>query len=464
MAKFKAIAGFTAGLMLLTSTAFADNLLVDGDDLAAGTNFSVTGEAACTEPTPKTGDLEIRRTGNVSSGQVFSNSEALTITRTITGPNTTDVSSDVVGTVANVPAAWQTSANNTRFKIADISTTVAAGAANGIYTVEYKAVGQTSTVELSNSFTVTVNLSCTPTDETAPESTLTATVPGDPDPVPYATDTWTNKTVTVEITAEDNLGGSGVKEIRYTVNDADTAITAGTVYSTPLEFSTDGTSAIRYAAIDNENNVETVKSFVVKVDKTPPTSVVGGVTEGAVYVSAPTVSCTATDQVGLSGVATHGIPSGNTTTPGAKSVSCNGATDNAGNVQTTASAVVNYTLAPIGGFNSNFDGNAVLKVKPNQAVPLKWAFNDGTENLALLSGATLNSVTSNRCTSIEGVDTPGETAEIAAGASGLQLLPDNSYQINWKAVSTTGCRALTVNMTLTGGGTFSRTILVNIAR
>jgi trimeric autotransporter adhesin len=119
-----------------------------------------------------------------------------------------------------------------------------------------------------------------------------------------------------------------------------------------------------------------------------------------------------------------------------------------------------------GAFNSNFDGITVLRVKPNQTIPLQWAFTDGTTNHALLAGTvSLNSVSSTRCTLVSGTDgTEQATTEGLTGASGLQLLSDDSYQVNWKANSTTGCRALTVTAPYTGGEAWSRTVLVDIRK
>lgn len=252
---------------------------------------------------------------------------------------------------------------------------------------------------------------------------------------------------------------------RFTASDALSGLAASFTTSFTKTTTGEGTSvSVSSGAVsDVAGNTNTgVSSAAFKIDKTAPTSVVAGVTAGAVYGVAPTVTCAASD--GLSDVKSPGTPTGNTAGAGVKSVTCNGATDHADNVQTDASPSVSYTLAPIGGFNSNFDGSAVLRVKPNQAIPLKWAFNDGTTNVALLSGASLSSVSSTRCIA-GGTDGTEEAAtEFAAGASGLQLLTDNSYQMNWKATSTTGCRALTVTMAFKDGGSTSRTILVNIAK
>jgi sugar lactone lactonase YvrE len=148
------------------------------------------------------------------------------------------------------------------------------------------------------------------------------------------------------------------------------------------------------------------------------------------------------------------------------------AVDGAGNLyiaDTINNRVRRVQLAAVivaGAFNSNFDGNTVLQVKPNRAIPLQWAFTDGTTNHALLAGTvSLNSVSSTRCTQASGTDgTEDATTEGLTGASGLKLLSDDSYQVNWKANSTTGCRALTVTAPYTSGGAWSRTVLVDIRK
>jgi hypothetical protein len=151
------VAAMTAAAMLITAAqALADGAEVDGDDVDASTsNFSVTDEDACDEDVTKTGDLFIRRNPSAA----FGDGEELTVTVTIT-PTTSDIVSAVVGTVAQVPDTWSGSSTATMFKIADISTTVKAGAANDTYTVEYEVVGQTSGTTRGDTFDVTVDLDC----------------------------------------------------------------------------------------------------------------------------------------------------------------------------------------------------------------------------------------------------------------------------------------------------------------
>src|SRR5215217_4663302 len=114
-----------------------------------------------------------------------------------------------------------------------------------------------------------------PSDTTAPTSTASATVPDGTGTSPYAGGTsWTNKDVTVTLNATDNAGGSGVKELTYSATGADPISPAVTkaAANLPTSFTIDaeGTTTISYFAKDNNNNVETAKTFVVNIDKTKP--------------------------------------------------------------------------------------------------------------------------------------------------------------------------------------------------
>ena len=74
--------------------------------------------------------------------------------------------------------------------------------------------------------------------------------------------------MTVTLAATD--AGSGVKEIRYTTNGTDPTASAGTVYGTPFTINTEGTTTIKWRAIDNAGNVEAVRSAAVRIDKKGP--------------------------------------------------------------------------------------------------------------------------------------------------------------------------------------------------
>jgi Tol biopolymer transport system component len=106
-------------------------------------------------------------------------------------------------------------------------------------------------------------------DYRPPSTTASATATGD---APYTSDTWTNQDVKVTLSAEDNEGGSGIKDIRYSATGAQSI--PETVYDdsqSPLVINTDGTTKISYYATDNASNKESPKTFTVKLDKSAPT-------------------------------------------------------------------------------------------------------------------------------------------------------------------------------------------------
>jgi hypothetical protein len=292
-------------------------------------------------------------------------------------------------------------------------------------------------------------------DRTAPTITSSVTVPvGTYTP---GVGSWTNQDVTVGFTCADETDGSGVPSntvagATFTSEGAAQSVTSG-------------------ACADNAGNTAaSVTVSDINIDKTKPVNSLTGVTHGATYFadSVPAAVCATTDETGGSGVATTATPG--TSGSGSVTATCSGGTDNAGNTALTVTATYTVTNIVVGNFNSNFDASAVLRVKPKQAIPLRWSFTDGTTNHALLAGTvTLKSVTSTDCAAVGASDsTETATSEGETSTSGLKLLADGSYQVNWKATSTTGCRALTITAPYAAGGSFSgnwsRTILVDIRK
>jgi len=102
-----------------------------------------------------------------------------------------------------------------------------------------------------------------PPDGTAPVSVSSL------DPGPNAAG-WHNTDVDVQITAGDDAGGSGVKEIAYSFSGAQTADM--TVLGDTLQDTIDaeGITTIQFFARDNAGNVEPLQTFDVKIDKTSP--------------------------------------------------------------------------------------------------------------------------------------------------------------------------------------------------
>ena len=96
-------------------------------------------------------------------------------------------------------------------------------------------------------------------DNTSPTSTFSAS----------PSTTWSNTDVASNITASDNAGGKGVKEIHYTVNMGAEQVVTGS--SASFTLTEEGIHSIAYWALDNANNVEATKYATVRIDKTAPT-------------------------------------------------------------------------------------------------------------------------------------------------------------------------------------------------
>ena len=102
-------------------------------------------------------------------------------------------------------------------------------------------------------------------DTTAPTTTATATTS---DGATYTSGTWTNKEVTLNLSAIDEQGGSGVKEITYSINAGQPTTVSGS--SALVNVATEGQTTIVYYATDNAGNKESNQTFTVKLDKAAP--------------------------------------------------------------------------------------------------------------------------------------------------------------------------------------------------
>jgi hypothetical protein len=81
---------------------------------------------------------------------------------------------------------------------------------------------------------------------------------------------WNNANVTVPLTATDNVNGSGIKQIAFSATGAQTGTGIVSGNSASLTINVEGTTTVKYFATDNAGNVETEKTLVVQLDKTPP--------------------------------------------------------------------------------------------------------------------------------------------------------------------------------------------------
>ena len=294
--------------------------------------------------------------------------------------------------------------------------------------------GDSNAVQGSNT-TVTFTLTVAAADTTAPTSSASATANGNP----YAFGNWTRFDVGVTLTGSDT-GGSGLKEIRYTLDGTTPSASAGAIYSSPFSISSQGTTTLKWVAVDNSGNVESpVHSQPVKIDKTAPT-VSCGSADGAWHGSDVSIDCTSSD--GLSGLASSGdasfdlstsVGTGNETAnaqTGSRSVS-----DVAGNV---------VTAGPIGGNKVDKKHPTIACTPPDDSV---WYGDNVTVNCTASDGgaglANAGDASFLLSTSVSAGD---ETASAATGSKSVADDVGNSdstgpftFKVDLKAPQLSGC-------------------------
>jgi hypothetical protein len=81
---------------------------------------------------------------------------------------------------------------------------------------------------------------------------------------------WHAGNVEVELVAGDDPGGTGVRDIRYTLTSAQTGGALVPGGRAVIAVSAEGTTTLEYAARDFEGNVEPTRTLTVRIDKTAP--------------------------------------------------------------------------------------------------------------------------------------------------------------------------------------------------
>jgi hypothetical protein len=121
---------------------------------------------------------------------------------------------------------------------------------------------------------------------------------------------WNKTNVTVDLSAADNAGGSGVKEITYSASGAQTIASTTVAGSSVsgISITAEGTTTLSFFAEDNAGNAEATKTLVLKIDKTAPT-VSCGSADGVWHATNVDIPCTASD--GPSGLLNAGDASFN---------------------------------------------------------------------------------------------------------------------------------------------------------
>jgi hypothetical protein len=126
-------------------------------------------------------------------------------------------------------------------------------------TYYYKVFGVKGYAGSASTATYSITVADTPAaDVTAPTTTATGAVDN----------RWYKGAVTVNLTATDNAGGSGVASITYAVDGTPTTVNASTAQAQVPAI--DGPHTVTYFATDVATNAETLHTLTVNVDTTSP--------------------------------------------------------------------------------------------------------------------------------------------------------------------------------------------------
>ncbi|PWB56797.1 MAG: hypothetical protein C3F06_00800 [Candidatus Methanoperedenaceae archaeon] len=200
-----------------------------------------------------------------------------------------------------------------------------------------------------------------------------------------------NTAVTITLTATDNMGGSGVRETMFSTNGG-----PATKYSIPFVVNTNGQNNVTYWSIDNAGNIEVpaIVNFTIAnqlpIDTIPPQTNINGVTENGLYNNNATITLTAMDNPGGSGVkeTIFSVNGGQTTTYtvpfivdtiGRDSVAY-WSTDNAGNIEPQKTVYFTITSVPVDVIPPETNISGVIEkglYNNNVAIALTAADNPG---------------------------------------------------------------------------------------
>ena len=152
---------------------------------------------------------------------------------------------------------------------------------------------------------------------------------------------WHNADVTLTLSAADNDGGSGLRELVYSVN----GLFARAASTASVPVTSEGTTTVIFYSKDRAGNTEAPQTVVVKLDKTAPTVNILRPAEGAFYLLGEPVLADFACNDNLSGNATcvgtvEAASPVDTATAGPKTFNVN-TTDEAGN---QASQTINYAV------------------------------------------------------------------------------------------------------------------------
>ncbi len=253
---------------------------------------------------------------------------------------------------------------------------------------------------------------------------------------------WNNADVTVVLTASDNAGGSGVKQISIALAGAQTGNNVVAGNTAPVSVTAEGSTALTYFSTDNAGNVESAKNLSVLLDKTPPsvTASLNPLPDASGKNTTPvTVTFTGTDT--LSGIASC-TPPVTLTASGTAKGTC---TDNAGN-STSASKIVTIVAAPPGGSGTDPAGPlirgipsaCVLHPAGDELVPAAALSVDATKTISFDVTASSNQPPANGKKDIVILGTGLHPRLVLLRAERPSNGTDRIYTVTAKATGTSG--------------------------
>ena len=198
---------------------------------------------------------------------------------------------------------------------------------------------------------------------------------------------WNNENVTVNLSATDNSGGSGVKEIVYSVSGAQTiSQTIVNGASATLTITAEGLTTVTFFARDNAGNTEAPQTITIRVDKTVPmisnmpsnqTVEATGSNGAAVFWNSPTVTDNLDPNVSV--ICSHS--SGDTFAIGTAEVQCT-STDQAGNSSPASFEIaVRDTTSPV---ISNLPADVIVTATSADGAVVSW---DSPTSVDLVDGS-----------------------------------------------------------------------------
>jgi hypothetical protein len=81
--------------------------------------------------------------------------------------------------------------------------------------------------------------------------------------------TWISTNASIQLNTSDATPGSGINWTRYCTG-AGCSPTTGSVYTTNISISANGTTILRFAAQDNASNTQDTQQITIQIDRTPP--------------------------------------------------------------------------------------------------------------------------------------------------------------------------------------------------